>query len=219
VIGGAIWLAPLAATYFALGHGNVFTAIAAFNSKMAVVTFGGAYAVLAYMAQQAVEYYHWLKPDEMLVGLGFAETTPGPLISVVQFVGFMAAFRNPGALDPVLAGTLGGVLAMWATFVPPFIWIFVGGPYIEALLGNKALHAALSAITAAIVGVILNLAVWFGLHLLFHGEISMAAIDWPALVLTLAAIVAMFRFRAGMIPTLAACSAAGALYYLATGAA
>ena len=219
VIGGAIWLAPLAAAYLALGHDNVFTAIAAFNSKMAVVTFGGAYAVLAYMAQQAVDFYHWLKPDEMLVGLGFAETTPGPLISVVQFVGFMAAFRNPGALDPVLAGTLGGALAMWSTFVPPFIWIFLGGPYIEALLGNKALHAALSAITAAIVGVILNLAVWFGLHLLFHGQISLAAIDWPALVLTLAAIVAMFRFKAGMIPTLAACSVAGATYYLATGAA
>ena len=219
VIGGAIWLAPLAAAYLALGHGNVFTAIATFNSKMAVVTFGGAYAVLAYMAQQAVDFYHWLKPDEMMVGLGFAETTPGPLISVVQFVGFMAAFRNPGALDPVLAGTLGGVLAMWSTFVPPFIWIFLGGPYIEALLGNKALHAALSAITAAIVGVILNLAVWFGLPLLFHGQISLAAIDWPALVLTLAAIVAMFRFKAGMIPTLAACSTAGAIYFLATGAA
>jgi len=221
VIGGAIWLAPLAAAFFALGKENVFTAIAIFNSKMAVVTFGGAYAVLAYMAQQAVEYYHWLKPDEMLVGLGFAETTPGPLISVVQFVGFMAAFRNPGVLDPVLAGTLGGVLAMWSTFVPPFIWIFVGGPYIEALIGNKSLHAALSAITAAIVGVILNLAVWFGVHLLFHGEAgqpTLSAIDWPALVLTLAAILAMFRFKVGMIPTLAACSAAGALYYLAVGA-
>src|SRR5205085_2529666 len=138
-----------------LGADNVFTAIAAFNSKMAVVTFGGAYAVLAYMAQQAVEYYHWLRPGEMLVGLGFAETTPGPLISVVQFVGFMAAFRHPGALDPSVAGALGGLLAMWSTFVPPFIWIFLGGPYIEALSGNKALNAALSAITAAVVGVIL----------------------------------------------------------------
>src|ERR1700745_699860 len=136
--------------------------------KMAVVTFGGAYAVLAYMAQQAVEHYHWLKPGEMLVGLGFAETTPGPLISVVQFVGFMAAFRQPGTLAPVLAGTLGGLIAQWATFVPSFVWIFLGAPYIESLRGNKALSAALSAITAAVVGVVLNLAIWFALHTLFH---------------------------------------------------
>ncbi len=128
---------------------------------MAVVTFGGAYAVLAYMAQQAVENYPLAEPGEMLVGLGFAETTPGPLISVVQFVGFMAAFRHPGALSPALAGLMGGALAMWSTFVPPFIWIFLGGPYIEALIGNRSLGAALSAITAAVVGVILNLAVWF----------------------------------------------------------
>src|SRR6202030_2553848 len=137
VIGLAVWLGPLLLVLGAVGPENVFTTIAAFNAKMAVVTFGGAYAVLAFMAQQAVENYHWLKPDEMLVGLGFAETTPGPLISVVQFVGFMAAFRHSGALDPVLAGTLGGILAMWATFVPSFLWIFLGAPYIEALQGNK----------------------------------------------------------------------------------
>lgn len=229
VIGAAIWLGPLAALLSAVGPHNVFTSIAIFNSKMAVVTFGGAYAVLAYMAQQAVEHYHWLKPGEMLVGLGFAETTPGPLISVVQFVGYMAAYRHAGPLNPALAGTLGGVLAMWCTFVPPFIWIFLGGPYIEALIGNKSLNAALSAITAAVVGVILNLAVWFALHALFNSVIDihgygfavsvpvLQSASWPALVLSTAAVVATFRFKVGMIPVFAASSLAGALYYLVIG--
>ena len=196
---------------------------------MAVVTFGGAYAVLAYMAQQAVEKYHWLRPGEMLVGLGFAETTPGPLICVVQFVGFMAAFRHPGALNPVFAGTLGGVLAMWSTFVPPFIWIFLGGPYIEALIGNTSLNAALSAITAAVVGVILNLAIWFALHTLFAQMVAIrgygftvsvpvpGSVNWPALALSAAAMIAIFRFKVGMIATLVGCSALGALYYLLVG--
>jgi chromate transporter len=188
---------------------------------MAVVTFGGAYAVLSYMAQQAVEHYHWLNPDEMLVGLGFAETTPGPLISVVQFVGFMAAFRAPGALPPALAGTIGGVLAMWATFVPSFLWIFLGAPYVEALIGNRSLSAMLSAITAAVVGVILNLAVWFALHTLF-GQVNdvaaygivlhrpvLATVNWPAVLLSLIAVLAVFRFRIGMMATLAVCSALG----------
>ena len=134
---------------------------------MAVVTFGGAYAVLAYVAQQAVETYGWLEPGEMLDGLGMAETTPGPLIMVVQFVGFMAAFRDPGTLPPLLAGTLGGLLTTWVTFVPCFMWIFLGAPFVETLRGNRALSAALAAITAAVVGVILNLAVWFALHVMF----------------------------------------------------
>jgi chromate transporter len=179
------------------------------------------------MAQQAVENYHWLKPDEMLVGLGFAETTPGPLISVVQFVGFMAAFRDAGTLDPVLAGTLGGLLAKWTTFVPSFLWIFLGAPYIEALQGNKALTAALSAITAAVVGVILNLAIWFALHTLF-GQVDahhiygmvlqipvMTTLNVASFVLSVAAMIAIFRFKVGMIPTLFASSAAGILLYLA----
>src|SRR5436853_888038 len=136
-VGLVLWFAPLAVSIALLGPGNVFAAIAAFNAKMAVFTFGGAYAVLSYMAQQAVTYYHWLKPDEMLVGLGLAETTPGPLISVVQFVGYLAAARTPGALDPVLAGTLGGLLAMASTFVPSSLRIFMGGPYVEALIGNQ----------------------------------------------------------------------------------
>ena len=150
------------------GRGNVFSEIAIFFSKMAMVTFGGAYAVLAYVAQQAVETYGWLKPGEMLDGLGMAETTPGPLIMVLQFVGFMAAYRDPGALSPMLAGTLGGLLATWVTFTPCFLWIFLGAPFIEVLRGNKALHGALSAITAAVVGVILNLAIWFAIHTIFR---------------------------------------------------
>jgi chromate transporter len=229
-ISAVVWLGPLVALLVSLGPGNVFSAIAVFNSKMAVVTFGGAYAVLAYMAQQAVQQYHWLKPGEMLVGLGFAETTPGPLISVVQFVGFMAAFRQTGALPPALAGVLGGFLAMWMTFVPPFIWIFLGGPYVEALIGNKSLNAALSAITAAVVGVILNLAVWFSLHTIF-AQVKivgapilalpvpvLASIDWPALVLAAGAIVAIFRFKVGMLATFAGCSALGVMYFLVFGA-
>ena len=226
-IGLTIWLAPVVALFATLGRQNVFTAITLFNSKMAVVTFGGAYAVLAYMAQQAVEHYHWLMPQEMLVGLGFAETTPGPLISVVQFVGFMAAFRHPGALSPAFAGTLGGLLAAWATFVPSFVWIFMGAPYIESVRNNKALGAALAAITAAVVGVILNLAIWFALHTLFgqvderhvHGLIlqvpSLSTLNVPALLLSVAAMVALFRFKVGMIPTLIGCSIAGILFHFA----
>jgi chromate transporter len=231
IIGGTIWLAPLLVLLFALGPDSVFTAIAAFNSKMAVVTFGGAYAVLAYMAQQAVEHFHWLRPGEMLVGLGFAETTPGPLISVVQFVGFVAAFRHPGELDPAVAGVLGGALAMWSTFVPPFIWIFAGGPYVESLIGNKSLNAALSAVTAAVVGVILNLAVWFAIHTLF-GQVREAhwsaislsipvwsTINWAALAISAAAMLAIFHFRTGMLRVLAASCLAGIiLHFIAGGA-
>jgi chromate transporter len=223
----ALWLGPVAALLLVLGPGDVFSQIAAFFSKMAVVTFGGAYAVLAYVAQQAVEHYGWLRPGEMLDGLGMAETTPGPLIMVVQFVGFMGAFREPGALPPLLAGTLGGLLTTWVTFVPCFLWIFLGAPFVEALRGNKALGGALSAITAAVVGVILNLAIWFALHVLFR-EVAelraglmtldvpvLASIDLASLALTVAALLAVFRFKIGMIPVLAACSAAGLLLHLA----
>jgi chromate transporter len=225
----ALWLGPIAAIVATLGTDNVFAQIAIFFSKMAVVTFGGAYAVLAYVAQEAVQHYGWLKPGEMLDGLGMAETTPGPLIMVLQFVGFMAAFRAPGTLPPLLAGTLGGILATWVTFVPCFLWIFLGAPYIEALRGNKGLSGALSAITAAVVGVILNLAIWFALHTLF-GELRqasgfgatldipiLASLNLPAFVLTAGAIVALFRFHAGMVTTLAACAALGILWRFATG--
>ena len=207
-----LWLGPVAVLLLALGPDDVFTNIAVFFSKMAVVTFGGAYAVLAYVAQQAVETYGWLQPGEMLDGLGLAETTPGPLIMVTQFVGFLGAFRDPGGLNPFVAGTLGGLLTTWVTFVPCFLWIFLGAPFVETIRGNRALAAALAVITAAVVGVVLNLAVWFGLHVLF-GEVRevegfgmsleipvIATIDPAALVLTLAAIVAVFHLKIGMIP-------------------
>jgi chromate transporter len=231
-IGGvllALWLVPTAALVLLLGPGAAFSEIAVFFSKMAVVTFGGAYAVLAYVAQQAVDTYGWLRPGEMLDGLGMAETTPGPLIMVVQFVAFMGAFRDPGGLPPMLAGTLGGLLATWVTFVPCFLWIFLGAPFVETLRGNRALSAALSAITAAVVGVILNLAIWFALHVLFRQVVPVAfgpvaldvpvpsSVDLASLALTAAALVAVFRFKVGMIPVLAACSAAGVLYHLALG--
>lgn len=223
----ALWLIPVIALLATVGSGDVFGQIAVFFSKMAMVTFGGAYAVLAYVAQQAVENYSWLKPGEMLDGLGMAETTPGPLIMVLQFVGFMAAFRDPGALPPLVAGTLGGLLATWVTFTPCFLWIFVGAPFIEVLRGNNALSGALSAITAAVVGVILNLAIWFAIHSIFAEVYAVARgplrFDAPmpssvniwALLLSAAAIVAMFRFKIGMVPTLAATSATGILLYLA----
>jgi chromate transporter len=223
----ALWLIPVVLLLVTSGTGNVFSQIAIFFSKMAMVTFGGAYAVLAYVAQQAVENYGWLKPGEMLDGLGMAETTPGPLIMVLQFVGFMAAFRDPGTLSPMLAGTLGGLLATWVTFTPCFLWIFLGAPFIEVLRGNKALNGALSAVTAAVVGVVLNLAIWFALHAIFrevtpvHGyglafDMPMlTSVDPWALALSVAAIVAIFRFKVGMITTLLACSAVGIVLHLA----
>jgi chromate transporter len=218
----ALWLVPVIAIVSALGPTDVFSKIAIFFSKMAMVTFGGAYAVLAYVAQQAVENYGWLKPGEMLDGLGMAETTPGPLIMVLQFVGFMAAYRDPGALSPMLAGTLGGLLATWVTFTPCFLWIFLGAPYIEALRSNRTLSAALSAITAAVVGVILNLSVWFAVHTVFHtvqmqtiGPMRVdvpqwRSVDLAALALSTCALIAMLRFRLGMGWTLFGCAVLGA---------
>ena len=221
-----LWLAPVLGLGLTLGWDNVFSQIAVFFSKMAVVTFGGAYAVLAYVAQEAVETFGWLRPGEMLDGLGMAETTPGPLIMVTQFVGFLAAFREATGLPALWAGVLGGLLTTWVTFVPCFLWIFLGAPFIEALRGAKALTAALAAITAAVVGVILNLAIWFGLHVLFRqvrevraGPASLdapvlASVDPVTLALTIAAAIAVFRFKVGVIPVLLACSAAGLAWYL-----
>jgi chromate transport protein ChrA len=183
---------------------------------MAVVTFGGAYAVLAYVAQQAVENFGWLSPGEMLDGLGMAETTPGPLIMVLQFVGFMAAFRDAGGLSPMVAGTLGGLLATWVTFTPCFLFIFLGAPFIEVMRGNRALAGALSAITAAVVGVILNLAIWFAIHTVFRGvrRIEGFGFSFEAPVLAEREPLGApslgrgdrrhVRFKTGMIPTLAA---------------
>jgi chromate transporter len=223
----ALWLVPVIALLLMLGTASTFSQIALFFSKMAMVTFGGAYAVLAYVGQQAVEHYHWLKPEEMLDGLGMAETTPGPLIMVLQFVGFIAAARDPGSLPPLIAGTLGGLLATWVTFAPCFLWIFVGAPYIERLRGNKGLAGALGAITAAVVGVILNLSIWFALHTLFHQTFPvsgfgldfdapvLSSVDGPALVLAAAAAVAIIRFKQDMLTVLAASCAAGVLLRLA----
>jgi chromate transporter len=222
----SLWLVPVIVLLIFLGPQDVFSQIAVFFSKMAMVTFGGAYAVLAYVAQQAVQHYGWLKPTEMLDGLGMAETTPGPLIMVLQFVGFTAAYRDPGVLSPLVAGTLGGLLATWVTFIPCFLWIFVGAPFIEHLRGISALNSALAAITAAVVGVILNLALWFAIHTIFAVTIPVRV--WPltfdapvlssinpwALVLTVAAAVAIFRLKWGMIPTLASSCAAGVVLHL-----
>ena len=219
----ALWLAPIAIIVALLGQAHVFSQIALFFSKMAVVTFGGAYAALAYVAQQAVEGFHWLKPGEMLDGLGMAETTPGPLIMVLQFVGFMGAFRAPGSLSPLAAGTIGGLLATWVTFTPCFLWIFLGAPYIERLRDNKALAGALTAITAAVVGVILNLAVWFAIHTLFARMIDWHGVEIPdltsvnvaALALSLGAAAAVFYWKAGMLRVLGLCAAAGVALYAA----
>jgi chromate transporter len=216
-----LWLVPVCTLLVAFGPANVFSQIAVFFSKMAMVTFGGAYAVLAYVAQQAVEHYHWVQPREMLDGLGMAETTPGPLIMVLQFVGFMAAFRDHGAMSPMLAGTLGGLLATWVTFTPCFLWIFLGAPFIETMRGNKGLAGALSAITAAVVGVILNLSIWFALHTVFRETLPvrsfglafdapvLSSVDFAALALALAAATAIFRFNMGMLTVLAGSCAAG----------
>jgi chromate transporter len=189
----------------------VLVAIGLFFSKLAVVTFGGAYAVLAYMAQQAVETHHWLAPSEMVDGLGLAETTPGPLILVTQFVGFLAAFRTPAPFSALTSGVIGAVLTTWVTFVPAILWMFVGAPFLEELRANRRLAGALAAITAAVVGVILNLSVWFALHVLFGTVVAqqrgplhwygfdLSALDRHAALLAVVAALLAFRFHRGMI--------------------
>lgn len=222
-----VWQAPLL-LFLAFASPEGLAAPFAFFSKMALVTFGGAYAVLAYVAQVAVEQYQWLRPGEMLDGLALAETTPGPLVLVLSFVGFMAAYRDAGGLDPVVAGLLGGLLTAWATFVPSFIWIFAGAPYIERLRGNPWLSAALSAITAAVVGVIFNLALWFGLHVLFRrvetvSLFSGIELTWPdwtsvdllSLAIFGAAAILLFRFKLGVEKLLGLSAATGMLVFVA----
>ncbi|MBZ9716608.1 chromate efflux transporter [Mesorhizobium sp. AD1-1] len=215
-----LWLGPVLLIWWFTGSASVWAEIGRFFSLMAVVTFGGAYAVLAYVAQAAVQSFGWLAPGEMVDGLGLAETTPGPLILVLQFVGFIAAFRYSGSLDPLVAGSLGALLTLWVTFTPCFFWIFLGAPYIEALRGNKALSAALGAITAAVVGVIMNLALWFALHVIFREVRAtglgmnvpvLSSIDWRAALLSVAAMVAILKLKVGMLPTLALSALAGIL--------
>lgn len=220
-----IWLLPIAGLLTFAGPDNVYSKESLFFSKAAVVTFGGAYSVLAYVAQECVYTHEWLKPGEMLDGLGMAETTPGPLIQVVQFVGFMGAYRNSGPLEPMWAGVVGSVVTTWVTFTPCFLWIFLGAPYIEFLRGHRTLNAALSTITAAVVGVVLNLSIWFSLHTIFATVNEQFAFgarllvpDWStldpaALIIAAGAFVAIFRFKAGMIVTLAVSAVAGLAWF------
>ena len=225
LIGLAIWQLPLLLLWITSGPGTLID-LQIFFSKMAVVTFGGAYAVLAYVAQVAVETKGWMLAGEMLDGLALAEATPGPLVLVLSYVGFLAAFRQPGWFDPLTAGILGASIAAWATFVPSFMFIFAGAPYMEKLRHNRFLSSALSAITAAVVGVILNLSVWFGLHVLF-GEVERVALapvinfgfSWPVLAtldpmllgLFIVSSIMLFRLKLGMVPVLSMCIAAGFL--------
>ena len=211
-----IWLLPLAALTYTLGSDNVFVRLATFFSRAALVTFGGAYAVLAYVAQEAVAVHGWLQPGEMLDGLGMAETTPGPLIQVVQFVGFMGGYRDAASMDPMLAAVIGSIVVTWVTFAPCFLFIFAGAPFIESLRGNRAIAAALAGITAAVVGVILNLAVWFGIQTLFG---TVTTVDWgplqlmrpdfstldlAALAIAVGSAIALLRYRVNLLYVLGA---------------
>jgi chromate transporter len=226
IVSLTLWFTPLIILRFWLGEAHVLTQIGLFFSKAAVVTFGGAYAVLAYIAQEAVVTYGWLQPSEMLNGLGMAETTPGPLIQVVAFVGFMGAYRDAAPFSPLIAGIIGAILTTWVTYMPCFLWIFLGAPYIERLRGRTGLTTALSAITAAVVGTILNLAVWFSLHTLFGtvDEVTIgplhllrpvwSTLDWVTLLIAIAAFVAIFHFKVSMLWTLFGAAVAGVLYTL-----
>ena len=222
-----LWVAPFLVLVPLLGWSSVFVPIGVFFSQMALVTFGGAYAVLAYVATESVTGFGWLQPGEMLDGLALAETTPGPLVLVLSFVGFMAGFRQPGPVDPLAAGLLGATLTTWVTFVPCFLWIFLGAPYIERLRNNRALAGALSAVTGAVVGVILNLAVWFGLHVVFRAldtlRLGPLSLPWPdaasfdptAAVLCIVAALLLFRLRFGIIRVLLICAILGIVAGLA----
>jgi len=219
--GGLLWVAPMVAVLALLGPDHVLWQIGLFFSKLAVVTFGGAYAVLSYMAQQAVEGYGWLRPGETADGLGLAETTPGPLIMVTQFVGYLAAYRAPAPFSPMAAGMVGAMLTTWVTFVPCFTWIFAFAPWLERLENAPRLKGGLAAITASVVGVIANLTLWFALHVLFRqvsdvgfGPLTLtlpdlASFDWKVAVVALLAALLIFRLRFGIIRTLAISAAAG----------
>jgi len=221
-----LWFVPIFVLTFFLGNASVFVQEGYFFSKAAVVTFGGAYSVLGYVAQQAVNRYGWLRPGEMLDGLGMAETTPGPLILVVQFVGFLGAYRDPGPFTPLVAGVIGSMVTTWVTFVPCFLWIFLGAPYIERLRENQLLSAALSAITASVVGVILNLSIWFSLHTLFRdvqtitfGPLrilapEMGTINLTSLAIALVALSLTFYLKKGVVMSLTVSAAMGVCLYV-----
>jgi chromate transporter len=214
-LGLVLWWAPVVLVAATLGPAHVLMDIGLFFSKLAVVSFGGAYALLAYMAQQAVENYGWMSAPEMVDGLGLAETLPGPLIKVTQFVGFLGAWRDAAPFSPLGAAVLGSALTTWVTFVPPMLLIFVAAPFIEQLRANQRLSGALVAITAAVVGVILNLTIWFALHVLFAQveearagplrwyAFDPATLDWKAALLALVAAVLMLRLHRGLVETVA----------------
>jgi chromate transporter len=206
-----LWWLPIALAGILLGTQHTIFREGIFFSKAALVTFGGAYAVLPYVSQQAVENYHWLGAGQMLDGLGLAETTPGPLIMVLQFVGFLGAWHQPGNLTPLLAATLGSFITTWTTFVPCFLWIFLGAPYVEKLRGNESLASALSTVTAAVVGVILNLAVWFGLHVIFP---TTGHVDWFAFIVCSIAFVGMLRWKWNIVPVVLGSGLLGLTYTL-----
>ena len=207
-----IWALPLTLAGVFLGTQHTIFREGIFFSKAAVVTFGGAYAVLPYVSQQAVEHFHWLAPGQMLDGLGLAETTPGPLIMVLQFVGFLGAWNQPGNLSPLFAATGGALITTWTTFVPCFLWVFLGAPYIEKLRGNTRLSSALSTVTAAVVGVILNLAIWFGLHVIFPGS---GKVDWFAVLVCAVAFFGMLRWKWNIVPVVIGSGLLGLVYTLA----
>jgi chromate transporter len=206
-----LWWSPVIAAGLWQGWHSTLAQQGFFFSKAALVTFGGAYAVLPYVGQQTVEHFGWLSTTQMLDGLGLAETTPGPLIMVLQFVGFLGGWNQPGALPPLVAATLGAAMTTWTTFVPSFLFIFLGAPHIEQLRGVAWLNHALSAVTAAVVGVILNLAVWFGLHVFFPGK---GTIDWFAIAICVTAFAAMQRFKVGVIPVVLASALLGVVRHL-----
>ena len=201
-----LWFAPIVVLGLLRGWDDIFVQEGLFFSKAAMVTFGGAYSVLAYVAQQAVEYYGWIKPGQMLDGLGLAETTPGPLIMVTQFVGFLGAYNHPHGLVPVVAGIIGALVTTWSTFSPCFLWIFLGAPFIEHLRGNEKISSILTAITAAVVGVVLNLAVFFTQHTLFPKG---SGPDWFGIALAIAAFVAMIRLHWSMPVVIGSAAALG----------
>ena len=205
----ALWWLPVILIGAWLGTKSALFQQGIFFSKAAMVTFGGAYAVLPYVSQQAVENFHWLNAGQMLDGLAFAETTPGPLIMVLQFVGFLGAWNQPGTLTPLTAATLGAFITTWTTFLPCFLWIFLGAPHIEQLRGNKKLTAALSTVTAAVVGVVLNLAVWFGLHVMLP---ETGGVDYYAIVVCVVAFIGMVRWKWGIIPVILGAGALGLVW-------
>jgi len=224
-----LWALTVFSLLALIGYDNVFTQLAVFFSKMATVTFGGAYAVLAYVAQQGVEHFQWLEPGEMLEGLGLAETTPGPLILVTQFVGFLAAYRGGAMESALLAASLGALLTTWVTFLPCFLWIFAGAPYVERLRSNQAISSTLAAITAVVVGVIANLAAWFGVSALFaeHFTVSaygtdmrlpqLASVDLPMLALSVIAFICAFKLKLSVIPMIGTMAGLGVLWILVAG--